>query len=47
MSIRMYVEACEIIEEFGLTNVDGVLAHIWFRVQWKGLDVHEATIGLQ
>ncbi len=47
MSIEKYVQAREIIEETGLTNADEVLAHLGFRVQWKGLDPSAATIALQ
>ncbi|MEA2032125.1 MAG: hypothetical protein U9N41_00905, partial [Euryarchaeota archaeon] len=47
MSIEKYVQAREIIEETCLTNADEVLAHLGFRVQWKGLDPSAATIALQ
>ncbi len=47
MSIEKYVQAREIIEETGLTNADEVLAHLGFRVQWKGLDPSAAIIALQ
>jgi len=43
-AVERYVEARDIIEEKGLKNADGVLAHLGFRVQWKGLDVNEAMI---
>ncbi|MDI6810595.1 MAG: DUF790 family protein [archaeon] len=46
-SIKLYVEARKVIEEFGLTNADEVLAHLGFKVQWKGLDVSGATITLE
>ena len=43
-SIKLYVEARRIIEGFGLPKPDEVLAHLGFMVQWKGLDVNDATI---
>jgi hypothetical protein len=46
-AVERYVEAREIIEEAGLANADEVLAHLGFRVQWKGLDPNEARIALQ
>lgn len=39
-----YVEARSIIEAAGLRNADEILAHLGFRVQWKGLDVEAAMI---
>jgi predicted nuclease of restriction endonuclease-like RecB superfamily len=47
VAVEKYVEAREIIKQAGLPNADEVLAHLGFRVQWKGLDVNEATITLQ
>ncbi len=44
INIKLYVEARRTIEESGLQNPDEVLAHLGFRVQWKGLDVNETTI---
>ena len=38
-------EARKTIEDQGLTNADGVLAHLGFTVKWKGLDPNEARIG--
>jgi len=46
-STEKYVEARKTIEEKGLTNADEVLAHLGYKVKWKGLDVNEATIALQ
>lgn len=45
--VEQYVAAREIIEETGLTNADEILAYLGFTVQWKGLDVNEATITIQ
>jgi len=45
--VEKYVEAREIIEKTGLTNADEILAHLGFRVQWKGLDPCAVTIALQ
>ena len=47
VAMEKYVQAREIIEEAVLTNADEVLAHLGFRVQWKGLDPNTATIALQ
>jgi hypothetical protein len=47
LCVKKYVEAREIIEKAGLTNADEVLAHLGYKVTWKGLDVNEATIALQ
>jgi hypothetical protein len=46
-AVEKYVEAREIIEEAGLANADEVLAHLGYKVKWKGLDVNEATIARQ
>jgi hypothetical protein len=45
--VEKYVEARRVIEDYGLTNADEMLAHLGFIVTWKGLDVNEATIALQ
>ena len=42
--VEKYVEACEIIKKAGLPNADEVLAHLGYKVTWKGLDVNAATI---
>ncbi|MCK4734330.1 MAG: hypothetical protein KAT65_17885, partial [Methanophagales archaeon] len=47
VAVEKYVEARKIIEEAGLPNADEVLAHLGFRVHWKGLDPSVATIALQ
>ncbi|MEA2074416.1 MAG: hypothetical protein U9O85_01575 [Euryarchaeota archaeon] len=41
------MEARKAIEGVGLTNTDEVLAHLRYKVKWKGLDVNAATITLQ
>jgi len=47
LAIKSYVEARRVIEDLGLKNTDEVLVHLGFTVQWKGLDIGAATIGLQ
>ena len=47
MVVKKYEEARKTIGDAGLTNADGVLAHLGFTVQWKGLDPSAATIALQ
>jgi len=44
--VEKYVAAREIIEDYKLKNADEVLAYLGYKVQWKGLDVVEATITL-
>lgn len=44
VTVEKYVEARSIIEAVGLTNADEVLAHLGYKVKWKGLDVDEATL---
>ena len=44
--IKLYVEARRIIEDIDLPNPDEVLAELWFKVKWKGLDSSAATIEL-
>ncbi|HUX78582.1 MAG TPA: hypothetical protein VMW10_02380 [Alphaproteobacteria bacterium] len=46
LSIKSYIEARRVIEDYGLKNADEILAYLGYRVQWKGLDVNVATIGL-
>jgi len=46
INIKLYVEARGIIEDFGLSNPDEVLAHLGFKVKWKGLDIEAASIEL-
>jgi predicted nuclease of restriction endonuclease-like RecB superfamily len=46
-AVEKYVEAREIIEKTGLKNADEVLAHLGYKVKWKGLDPSAATIALQ
>ncbi|MBE0516869.1 MAG: DUF790 family protein [Methanophagales archaeon] len=43
-AVERYAEARDIIEEKGLKNADEVLAHLGYKVKWKGLDVNEASI---
>jgi predicted nuclease of restriction endonuclease-like RecB superfamily len=45
VAVEKYVEARKTIGDAGLPNADEVLAHLGFKVQWKGLDVNEARIG--
>jgi predicted nuclease of restriction endonuclease-like RecB superfamily len=47
LGVEKYVEARAIIEKTGLTNADEVLAHLGYKVTWKGLDVNEARIGVR
>ena len=46
-AVDKYVEARAIIEKTGLTNADEVLAHLGYKVTWKGLDVNEARIEIR
>ena len=46
IAVEKYVEARAIIEKAGLTNADEVLAHLGYKVTWKGLDMNEARIGV-
>ena len=41
------MEARRAIEATGLSNAGEILAHLRYKVKWKGLDVNEARIGLQ
>lgn len=45
-SIKLYVEARRAIEDIDLPNPDEVLAELWFKVKWNGLDSSAATIEL-
>lgn len=47
VAVKKHGEASKTIGDAGLTNADGVLAHLGFTVQWKGLDVSAATIALR
>ena len=47
LAVQKYLKAREIIKKAGLTNADEILAYLGFKVQWKGLDINEATIALQ
>jgi len=44
VTVEKYGAARGIIEEAGLSNPDEVLAHLGFKVKWKGLDMGAATI---
>jgi predicted nuclease of restriction endonuclease-like RecB superfamily len=43
--VEKYLQAREIIVDYKLTNADEVLAHLGYKVKWKGLDPNEARIG--
>ncbi|MBK5190706.1 MAG: DUF790 family protein [Methanosarcinales archaeon] len=46
-STEKYVEARRAIEAMRLSNADEILAHLGYKVKWKGLDPSAATIALQ